>query len=356
METIPNTEAELTGAPAPVPASGAPVPAWRRRLDRIRALLQRYGWLLPLLSFGAGWIGFLLVQRGAELARWVALLAIIGWPWLLLEPLLRRFLQRRSQTRLPIVVINFISQSLQQELLFFSLPILIGATQSDPGQWLFTGLTIAAALISTIDPVYEKYIAERPLARLGFHAWCSWVAALVVLPIVAKIPLERALPFSLIAIVIWIVMMLPRLFAARQSARQKAIWLAVLLAAPWLLWMARGHIPAAGLSVRKAVITQSIDNLKPGAPVARIAAADLSQGVIAYAAIRAPMGVAQTVIFSWCHRGQCEHIPSEIRGKGSYWRTYSRKQNFPAEPVGAWVVDVRTPQGQLLSRSRFDVY
>lgn len=345
------TGQELLAAIEPDGAHGAA----RRLLDRSIGLLQRHGWLLPLVSFAVGWVGFLLVQRGAELARWVALLAIVGWPWLLLEPLVRRLLERRWQERVPMVVANFISQSLQQELLFFSLPLLIGATQADPGQWLFTGLTITAALVSTIDPVYEKHIAARPAARLAFHAWCSWVAALVVLPMVAKIPLERALPFSLSAIALWIMLMLPLLLRARVRRRWKIAWLFALLAAPGLLWLARGHIPAAGLSVRKAVIAQSIDGLKPGPAVEAIPAAELAGGVIAYAAIRAPMGVAQSVVFSWCHRGQCENIVSEIRGQGSYWRIWSRKQNFPGDAAGEWRVDVKTPQGQLLSRSRFTV-
>jgi hypothetical protein len=345
------TEQELLAAIEPNAERGAA----RRLLDRSIGLLHRHGWLLPAVSFAVGWVGFLLVQRGAELARWVAVLAIIGWPWLLLEPLVRRLLEQRWRERVPVVVANFISQSLQQELLFFSLPLLIGATQADLGQWLFTGLTIVAALVSTIDPLYEKFIAARAAARLAFHAWCSWVAALVVLPMVAKIPLERALPFSLIAIALWILLMLPLLLRARVRRRWKFAWLLALLAAPGLLWLARGHIPAAGLSVRKAVITQSITELKPGPAVEAIPVAELGNGVIAFAAIRAPMGVAQSVVFSWCHRGRCENIVSEIRGQGSYWRTYSRKQNFPENPVGEWRVDLRTPQGQLLSRAQFVV-
>lgn len=334
------------------PAS--PVQRWHR-ITALRGFLERYSWLLPAASFAVGWIGFVLVQRGADLARLVALLAIIGWPWLLLEPFVRRLLQRWGPSRLPIVVVNFISQSIQQELLFFSLPLLIGATQLDVGQLVFAGLTIVAALISTIDPIYERHIAKRPVVRLAFHAWCSWVAALVVLPIVAKIPLERALPLSLLVLAVWIVVAIPNLLAARQSRRQKIIWLSILLLAPPLIWLLRGHIPAAGLSVREAVITRTIDDLVPGTPTRSVAAAELAQGVIAFVAIRAPMGVAQSVIFEWCHQGDCERITSEIRGTAGYWRTYSRKQNFPQDAVGKWTVDVLTPQGQLLERMRFEV-
>jgi len=333
----------------------APVPRWRQRIAALQALLEKHAWLLPAGSFAFGWIGFVLVQRGVELARWVALLAIVGWPWLLIEPFVRRKLQQHKPGRLPVVIVNFISQSLQQELLFFALPWLIGATQLDLGQLIFAALTIAAALISTIDPIYERHVAKRPAASLAFHAYCSWVAALVVLPIVAKIPLERALPISLIAIAAWIVCAIPKLLASHHSRPQKSMWLFILLLAPPLLWFARGHIPAAGLSVREAVITRSIENLIPGAPITTITESELNQGVVAFVAIRAPMGVAQSVVFEWCHGRVCERIASEIRGTMGYWRTYSRKHVFWQNPQGNWTVDVLTPQGQLLKRLRFEV-
>lgn len=335
--------------------SGSPAPRWRQRLDTLKQLFNRHAWLLPFGSFAMGWIGFVMVQRGAELARWVALLAIVGWPWLLVDPFVRRWLQRRLGGRLPEVLVNFISQSIQQELLFFSLPLVIGATRFDGGQWLFAGLTIAAALISTIDPLYERHIARRPALSLAFHAYCTWVAALVVLPIVAKIPLERALPLSLIGVGVWILATLPRLLRVRQSLFQKGLVLLALLAAPPLLWLARGHVPAAGLSVREGVIARDIENLVPGPAVAALRADELARGVIAFVAIRAPMGVAQSVVFEWCHRGECEQIAAEVHGTQGYWRTYSRKQNFPLAAEGLWQVNVRTPQGQLLERMQFEV-
>ena len=101
-------------------------------LRRLFDIANRRPWLLPAISFAAGWVGFLLVRRGEELARIVALLALCGWFWLLVEPWVRRRLERRRR-RVGNFVVNFVSQSLQQELLFFSLPLLIGATQLGRG-------------------------------------------------------------------------------------------------------------------------------------------------------------------------------------------------------------------------------
>ena len=115
-------------------------------------------------------------------------------------------------------------------------------------------------------------------------------------------------------------------------------------------------MPAAGLAVTDARVTQTIDGLAPGAAVRRVRREELAQGVIAFAAIRAPAGLAQEVVFEWRHNGQRERIAVEIHGgKADGFRAYSRKQLFPADPVGLWIVDVLTPQAQLLERLRFVV-
>ncbi len=313
-------------------------------------------WLLPLLSFGLGWLGFALAKRGEELARLMAILAFIGWPWLLIEPFIRKYLEKLTPGKLTKLAIDFITQALQQELLFFSLPFIIGATQLDSGQLVFTGTVIGAALISTIDPIYHRFVGPRPLVKLVFHAYCSWLAALVVLPMAVHLPLERAMPVALIFVITWFVLTLPRTLYALSSLKQRLVWLCLCIAVPAAIWFERDNIPAAGLVARDACITQSIADLTPGPAVKVVNSADLSQGVIAFVAIRAPMGLAQALVFEWHHNGSVEKINAEIRGgSATGYRTWSRKRIFPADARGPWIVDVRTPQGQLLKRMRFKV-
>jgi len=295
------------------------------------------------------------VQRGQEVARIIALLALLGWVWLLLEPWVRRRLERRRQ-RVGNFVVNFITQSLQQELLFFSLPFLIGSTQRDVGQIAFTGLVGVAAVLSTIDPVYERVIATRAARRMSFHAYCSWIAALVVLPMVLLVPVERALPISLLAVGGWLLVTLPLSVYSLPRWRTRVAWIVGMIAVPLLFWEMRAQIPAAGLAVTDARLTQTIEGLTPGAPVRRVRQDDLAQGVIAYAAIRAPAGLSQEIVFEWRHNGERERIAVEIHGgKADGFRAYSRKQIFPVDSVGLWTVDVLTPQAQLLQRLRFVV-
>lgn len=329
--------------------------SWPERLRRLSKWHERLPWLLPVSSFIAGWIGFMMVRRGADWARLVAMLALLGWPWLLIEPVVRRLLEQRRR-RLGTFVVNFVSQSLQQELLFFSLPFVIGATQSDMGQIAFAGLVGAAALVSTIDPLYERLIAKRAARRLLFHAYCSWLAALVVLPIVLLVPLERALPMSLATVMVWLVLTFPLSWSSLRTWRARTAWLASVIVVPIVVWELRAQVPAAGLAVTRARITQSIDSLNPGPAVTEIPRSELEQGVIAFAVIRAPAGLTQQVVFEWHHKGEVERIRETIHGgSSSGWRAFSRKRLFPDDPVGDWTVDLLTPQGQLLKRLRFDI-
>jgi uncharacterized protein DUF5924/DUF2914 family protein len=327
----------------------------QKRVRRSARWFGRFPWLLPLASFLAGVVSFFMVRRGADFARIMALLALIGWPWLLVEPVVRRLIEQRKR-RLGNLVVNFVSQSLQQELLFFSLPFLIGATQLDLGQIAFTGFVGAAALVSTVDPIYERFVATRAARRLMFHAFCSWIAALVVLPMVLHLPLERALPVSLLSMAAWLILTLPLSLYSLKHWAAKAVWVACVLVVPVALWALRAEIPAAGFAVRRARITQSVIEHEPGRAIDEVALDELPEGVIAYAAIRAPAGLKQSVIFEWRHGPEIERIVSEIIGgsEGGY-RTYSRKYEFGADPVGRWTVDLVTPQGQLLKRLSFDV-
>ncbi len=317
----------------------------------------RWPWLLPTISFVAGWLGFLLIQRSESMARVIAVMALVGWPWLLAENLLGRWLERATHNRLPPKLLGFVTQNLQQEILFFSLPFLIGATQRDVGQIAFTASVALVAIVSTIDPFYQKHIASRPDTSAAFHGLCTFIASLVVLPIALAMPLEQALPFALAITGLWLLLSLPRMLAGIQDHRLRLVSIAAIGVALVCLWQFRAHVPAAGLSLKDSRITQTIDELQPGPVLRRIDAdALIADGVIAFVAIRAPMGLSQSVMFEWWHRGiRLDQITERIQGVDHGWRTYSRKRNFPPDPGGAWRVDVLTPQGQLICRLRFVV-
>jgi hypothetical protein len=123
-----------------------------------------------------------------------------------------------------------------------------------------------------------------------------------------------------------------------------------------LLWQFRGHVPAAGLSLKNSRITQTLEGLRPGPVLKQIDAASLlANGAIAFVSIRAPAGLSQTVVFEWWHRGKrLDQVTADIEGGSELgWRTFTRKRSFPQDPRGRWRVDVVTPQGQLICRLFF---
>ena len=327
----------------------------RSALARIAALLHRFPWLVPVVSFAWGWLSFLLVRRGEGLARAIACVALVSWLWLLVEPLVRRSLEKR-RAGIGELLANFLTQSLQQEMLFFALPFILAATQRDVGQIGFALLAMGAALLTTLDPIYVRYVAARPTWRMLFQAYCSAIAAVVVLPMVVHLPVELALPISLFSVGAWLLLTLRISLGAARTRRQIALWLASAVAFPLGLWLLRAQIPAAGIVVTEALITQSLEELTPGAPVTSVRSASLGDGVIAFAAIRAPMGLSQDIVFEWRHEDHEEPIVAEIHGgRAEGFRTYSRKRAFPQNARGRWTVDILTPQRQLLQRLRFDV-
>lgn len=319
------------------------------------AFNQRYPWLLPLLSFVAGWISFAMVQRGEHLSRVIAALTLLGWVALLAEDFLGSWIIRISRGRLSEKLLHFATQSLQIEILFFALPFLLAATQQDLGQMLFTAAVIVAAVACTVDPLYTSRIAGTTARSVAFHAFCSFLAGLVVLPIALQLPLEKAVPLSLGLTALLTLLCLPRLFTGVSRLRG-FVRISVMLAVLTLLWFERAHIPPAGLLVKQAVITATVsDDLQPGAPLQKISAADLVNGIDAFVAVHAPMGLAQSVRFEWFHESELlDTIPATIKGgREEGFRTYSRKKNFPLESRGHWTVNLRTPDGQLITRLSF---
>ena len=305
------------------------------------------------------------LQRGEHMARVMAVIALLGWPWLLLEDLIGDWLTRRSRGRLPRATARFLTQQVQQELLYFSLPFLFTAMQWVPGQIAFVGLAAALALAATLDPLYWHRIAPHAGLSLAFHASCSFVAALVILPIAAHLPTEQALPIAFAATALIVLASLPRLFAptddAGPAARSARRFLMPLLVAALLVtaWFGRAAIPPAGLWVRDARITTAMDGREPGPAVTEVEASTIGGdgSLVAFVAVRAPQGLSQAVFFEWHHRGQrVDRIPAQIDGgREAGFRTYSRKQHFGEQPQGDWRVDLRTPQGQLIARRGFTV-
>ena len=360
--TIPDLNAVHVVPPeiAPEARSNPATPSSGSRFDSALQTAQRFldrvPWLLPTASFSIGWLSFFLFQRGEGLARGIAVIALLGWPWLLAENLLGRWVVTRSKGRLSIGAVRFVTQQIQQEILFFALPFLFGAMVMEPGQMLFVAGAAVIAVLVSIDPIYLGRIAPHAGLSSALHAYCTFIAALVVLPVAMHMPLEQALPLAMAITGGSLLLSLPRMLMSTPTLKLRLLGCAALAATFPLMWASRAAIPPAGFWVREARVAQDIVDLEPGPRVKTFAPGALhGSGAVAFVAVRAPSGLSQAVVFDWHHEGRLiDRIPAQISGgREAGFRTYSRKQNFPAESRGNWRVDLRTPDGQLVARMRF---
>lgn len=313
---------------------------------------------MPTASFVAGCASYVLVERSAALAQAVAAMVLASWFWILAEPLLANLLHRLSKGRAAPVMLRMVTQSLHQETLFFALPFVWGATHWQSSQPIFVALVALAAAATTIDRIYLDRICAVPWRALAFQAFCGFVAALVVVPLALHWDTQQALR---LAGILMLISLLPTFIQAvrTQAARRVGIATLVLgglLAAGWLL---RAGIPPVGIESRQMQLTQVVtEALVPGQPVQQITADRLrASGMNAFASVRAPFGLSQTLVFEWRRDGELvDRIATTIEGgREAGFRTFSRKQHFPAEAAGSWQVELRTADGQLVGRAALEV-
>ncbi|HQY95304.1 DUF2914 domain-containing protein, partial [Caldilinea sp.] len=100
------------------------------------------------------------------------------------------------------------------------------------------------------------------------------------------------------------------------------------------------------------------DNRAPRNRVVEIDAAQLlEQGLYAYTAIKAPLGLEERIEHVWIHEGrEVDRIALDIRGgREEGYRAWTHKKNFPPAPGGRWQVRVLTGDEQMIGTLRFRV-
>jgi hypothetical protein len=281
-------------------------------------------------------------------------MVLASWCWILAEPFLAGLLHRFSKGRVSPALLRMVTQSLHQETLFFALPFVWAATHWHSTQPVFLALVALAAAATTIDRIYLDRICAVPWRALVFQAFCAFVAALVVVPLALHWDTQQALRT---AGGLMLLGLLPALVHALRHLpprrwRTASLVLAVLLGLGWLL---RAGIPPVGVQSHQMRLTETVStSLVPGPAVQHITADQLkTSGMHAFASVRAPLGLRQTLVFEWHRNGELvDRIPTTIEGgREAGFRTYSRKQRFPENADGLWRVELRTADGQLVARA-----
>lgn len=325
---------------------------------RLSKLAWRYRWLWPIVSFVGGIVSFFLVSRQQSLGTWLALALACSWLLLVGESLWSLWNRHRQRSGLPRLVANFCGQLTHQETLFFCLPFFLVATVWRSGQAVFTGLLVVCAIVSIIDPLYFRMAERRRWLYFGYHALCVFVMALVIGPLLFQLTTGHSL---MLAALVLPLVALPTLAGLTRPAGA-ARWALLPVAAVVLglgAWSLRAFIPPATLWIDASALSPGFDS-EARQPVGQMLATTdrlKAQGLYAYTAIHAPLGLDETVSHVWRHRGEVvDRIELAIQGgREQGYRAWSHKQNFGDNASGPWQVDIMTQTGQRLGVIRFNV-
>lgn len=322
------------------------------------AFAQRYPFAIALFGFVSGVLSFVMVERKQEFAQLIAAMMLLSWLWLASEVLLTRGLFHWFGFKLPPALVSFATQMVHQESLFFVIPFFFITTAWNTGQLVFTAFLIAAAFISIVDPIYYRWLAPRRWLYFIYHGITIFAVSLTALPIIFQLPTPKAYLYSLL---IALALTLPNVARSLHWVWWKRIIAVILLAAAAgsLGLLMRPWIPPATLWLTEVAITDQV-NTEDRSPVnilTRVKVEQLRGGIYAYTAIHAPRGLHERIYHVWIHNGQViDKVALDISGvREAGYRSWSRKENFPDNPVGRWKIQVMTEANQVIGVLRFQV-
>ncbi|WP_409278996.1 DUF5924 family protein [Pseudomonas defluvii] len=326
-------------------------------IQRLIELFKRYPGVIAFGGFISGIASFILVDRQAGLASWIAILMLVSWVWLMLENTFTQLFAKVFKREIPQPLLRYATQMIHQESLFFVLPFFFITTTWNSGQLVFTGLLTAAGLISIIDPLYYKWLAPRRSLFLALHTLTLFAALLTALPIILHLTTAQSFKLALGAAMLLSFPSLASSFPINHW-RRAVMLVAVTLAVGGSGWLLRSWVPPATLWLNDVAISTEVQNRTPGASLKQVSASQIrSSGLYAYTAINAPRGLNERIYHVWQFNGdEVDRIALDIHGgRKEGYRAWTHKQNFPSNPIGRWQVRVLTEDGQVIGVLRFRV-
>jgi hypothetical protein len=320
-----------------------------------RAFIRRWG--ISLASLASGFATLVVFRRGVPHVGWIVGYVVVLWLLFAVLSQTRAALLARGR-RLVVVAGDYTIQTLYHGLLLFVLPGYFASTTLDGITVLFFAILSAAALLTTVDPWYRAVVHPRPWLGLAFFGFSLFAGLNVALPLVGVPPGAAVVGSAALAALGLTPTYLQRAGRWRAAAVRVAAVAACAVVAALAL---RPAIPPAPLSLVHATLARSIIDLEPVEPVGRVSVDELRAwgGLIAFTPVAAPAALRQPIEHRWRHDGRVVstvRLPTPVRGgRPGGFRTFSRKGDFPADPRGAWTVDVVTASGQLIGRVRFRV-
>ncbi|WP_062386559.1 DUF5924 family protein [Pseudomonas abietaniphila] len=328
-------------------------------VQRVLEFIKRYPGVIAFFGFCSGIGSFILVDRQAKLATWIAVILLVSWLWLMVENSAVALLTKLLKREIPQPLLRYATQMIHQESLFFVLPFFFVTTTWNSGQLAFTGVLAAAGLISIIDPLYYKWLAPRRWLFMALHTLTLFAALLTALPIILHLTTAESYKLSLIIAMLLSFPSLASSFPLNSWKRGAGLVL-MTLAIGAAGWMLRSWVPPATLWLTEVAVSTQFDNQNrtPGESIQEIGVNQLrSAGLYAYTSINAPRGLDERIYHVWRHNGEeVDRIALDIHGgRKEGYRAWTHKQNFPPDVLGKWQVRVLTEDGQMIGVLRFEV-
>lgn len=305
------------------------------------------------LIFGIGvmWLG----AKNSSVLRFAFLYIAFIWISTLFLPALTSLphLAVKWQERLKVVS-NYFNKNFYQQLLFFVIPIYFASSTFWSWNSIFMILLVASAILSTLDIVYDRHIAEKWYLMtlfMGFNIFVCMNAILAVLWSVS--PHWSALVGILLSSIAFATMVY-----RFTPLRRRPFWVMVGGAAVFMVFivtLGRPLIPPVPLSLAPSQFGQGIDRSNRQISDPMISLPYGYEGKIyALTPIKAPFGLSEKVRHRWFVNGRLAMTTSPYQVTGGrkegfrYWTYYTVKPGTSAQTIR---VDVETESGQLIGRA-----
>ena len=331
-----------------------PRAVWQRVSGWLAVHETQLWWLHSLwaLAFGIGvmWLGsrnfaYLRIALIHVAFIWITSMAL---PYIVRSGSLSQAWRMRAQ-----LVINYFAKNFYQQLLFFILPIYWLSTTPGSSNVVFVLLLAVAALLSTMDIVYDRHIAMRRVLTALFFAFAVFAGATAALPILWQIDTLNAL---------WLAAVIAAggattLLVSERRIDWQRTWFAgglIVLGLFLAVEYGRPLIPPAPLRLQRAAFgTQVIDHevTRPS----HATPSDVRSQLYVLTVIYAPQRLHERVRHVWYQDGRpikhSRFFEIEPTGDARGYRLWSGLTLTRDTAGRALHVDLETEGGQLIGRA-----
>ncbi len=358
----------------PAPSQGPAPPARRRGpVARVRAWFKAHHgklfWLHSAYALSLGiWVS-VSASRGLSYARYLVLL-LLG-AWLLVFVIFRFFGAGREQRlestgrKLSFVVLNYVLRNAYQAVLFFLLPFYWKSTVLDGPTLGFSVLLTVWAVLATLDVVFDKVLMRWRTVGALFYALILFGAVNLAVPVL--LPTGGGLTGQLLAggLTVLGFWSLHVPFRLLKKPRFAALLVALVAGGVAASYAVRRSIPPVPMyALDGAVGPRLLDGAPPAVSV-DIRRAHVSEipGLYGVSRVFSLGAQPHDLHLVWYHEGVAvtglDGLSTTVTPAGPHevrLVSHLPASALPPLPAGRWHLDVETTDGQLVGRTRFELF